>query len=987
MSGRRPHPISSIARTLIAAALSAPSLVAAQEFGLDPLWKTGGVGSGIGEYGVPESVAIDSLGRVVVTDKGRMMLHVYAADTGAPLFDIGALGSTLGRFDRPNGIAIDASGQVLVVEQRNRRIQILDRTYQPLWSIGGADRFQKPMGIALARNGRIFVTDEARADVQAFDAQGRFLFRFGQDPVLNKVESIELDETGGRIFVCDEGRSRVNIYDMSGVFQGWFGGQGSGPGQFGDDTNAVRLDGRRRIYVNDQGNQRINVFGSDTRFLASFRNNAGGFDSADGLALSEPHNLFLIADQGHNRVVAFDLGEMQCRLERLELSAAAAAPAALAGAFDATPMLPPTPPWADGTLYLEARSAPGDPSRSEHALAHVRSNRDRRGVCVRLVETSAASGVLRGRVELGETTDQARPQLATFAIDAVRAHLAGDASELRFEFAPTAAPRVVALEADRTGREAARAGDRPRLTWRFEDAALRPQTRLEIRVLDANGGLVCARGPIDARTAAFLYDGPALEPGGVYTFQVRAAAGRAWSDWATLDVRRNHPPAALHGATPASATTLRSWPHALEVPIPADAEGDALTCHIELRTTAATVHRTEVLALDAAWRWLPTLRLAENGTLTWRALVSDGLDTVATEWSSLALDARDEDPLPARPQAPAEGAVVHAADLEFEWQPARDPDPYSRLTYDLEWSLDPGFAAAGRQAAGVRETCLWSQPLGDGTVFWRVRATDATGRWALSPVAQFELSRTARVVLRAETATGSLRVELGTRAGASDGLASEDALAAAVVSGVARFTSNSAGLPALARDIRAPRALQALPIVFDLRFDDVAAPWVALHADVLTLPAEWRARLEDSSAPALRALGAPGPAGRIGIDAHGAGRLRLLLCAPESRPTPEEEAPITTAGAPADRPRAARAAAAEAPIALGTRLTLAATGPVVVRIYDARGRVRRLDRTAADGTWAWDGRDHRGARLARGVYWVQARGAGATARRRVVWAG
>ena len=55
---------------------------------------------------MPESVAIDSLGRVAVTDKGRMRLHVYDHADGRPLFDVGALGTALGQFNRPNGITV-----------------------------------------------------------------------------------------------------------------------------------------------------------------------------------------------------------------------------------------------------------------------------------------------------------------------------------------------------------------------------------------------------------------------------------------------------------------------------------------------------------------------------------------------------------------------------------------------------------------------------------------------------------------------------------------------------------------------------------------------------------------------------------------------------------------------------------------------------------------------------------------------------------------
>jgi len=314
----------------IAALLTSAMTGQAQDITVQPLWTTGGTGRGTGEFGTPESVAIDSLGHVVVTDKGRMMLHVYDAKNGRPLFDVGELGSGPGQFDRPNGIAVDARGRILVVEQRNSRVQVLDREYKPAGAFGhgggGDGAFTKAMGIALDPAGRIYITDEARRDVQVFDAGGAYLWSFDRKPRLTKVESIEIDAPRQRIFVCDEGRSRVNVYDLQGRFQNSFGKKGTGPGEFGNDPNAIRVDGDGRIYVNDQGNERLNVYGPGLEFLAAIRNADGGFDSADGVALSEPHNLLVVCDQGHNRVVAFDLRAIQKELLGRETPAAGPAP-------------------------------------------------------------------------------------------------------------------------------------------------------------------------------------------------------------------------------------------------------------------------------------------------------------------------------------------------------------------------------------------------------------------------------------------------------------------------------------------------------------------------------------------------------------------------------------------------------------------------------------------------------------------------------------
>jgi hypothetical protein len=75
-------------------------------------------------------------------------------------------------------------------------------------------------------------------------------------------------------------------------------------------------------------------------------------------------------------------------------------------------------------------------------------------------------------------------------------------------------------------------------------------------------------------------------------------------------------------------------------------------------------------------------------------------------------------------------------------------------------------------------------------------------------------------------------------------------------------------------------------------------------------------------------------------------------------------------------------------VRLGMRLqlTAASAAGVAVEIFDVRGRRVRRARTAPDGTWAWDGRDAAGARLAAGVYWLRVPRAGTVARtHKLVW--
>lgn len=669
---------------VVAALLATPAT--GSEFLLDPLWIAGGTGSAVGKYGVPESVAIDSLGQIAVTDKGRMMVHVYAADDGRPLFDVGGLGSALGEFNRPNGIAVDRAGNILVVEQLNRRVQILDRDYRPVGSFGkyggGDGDFQKPMGIAIDGAGAIYVTDEAREDVQVFDADGHYGWSFDADPRLQRVESIEVDPEHQRIFVCDEGRSRVNVYDWNGHFLSWFGGPGSDPGLFGNAPNAIRIDGRGRIYVNDQGNSRINVYRADTRFLASFQCTGRPMESADGMALSERHDLLLIADQGNDRLLAFDLGEIQCRLGRIEIANWASLGTLQAqqngGLLDPQSGLV----WgAEPFVEFEAPGPPGTSLAPLIALVHVTSGRDRRGICLPMIETAPGSGRYRGRLVLGEHSDEGTARLATFEDDELRAHVAGEASTMRLRVARYEPPLIETLHAG-FGREGRVFVDTPTFSWSYtQPFGVRTPTAIEMRIARADATEMWASGPVPCSGTTVTYDGPALPPLEPLQLQLRMQTGRLWSPWAAAPLQRNAPPAGAQVVSPRSGTAVHTWPLELRAVLGPDPEGDPVHALIEMWVPRGPIVRThELPVLDDTLSFEPrAMGLTRPAQLHWRVVVSDGHDTATSPWWVVG---------------PDEG---------------NDPsDPRHERTVDARWGDDP---AQGRAANGTEPT---SQTPGDG---------------------------------------------------------------------------------------------------------------------------------------------------------------------------------------------------------------------------------------------------------------------------------
>jgi sugar lactone lactonase YvrE len=74
----------------------------------------------------PRGIALDSQGRVYVTDTGFCYVRVYDADL-KPLYSWGGKGNAAGSFMEPVGVAIDSKDRVYVADTGNGRIQRFDR--------------------------------------------------------------------------------------------------------------------------------------------------------------------------------------------------------------------------------------------------------------------------------------------------------------------------------------------------------------------------------------------------------------------------------------------------------------------------------------------------------------------------------------------------------------------------------------------------------------------------------------------------------------------------------------------------------------------------------------------------------------------------------------------------------------------------------------------------------------------------------------------
>lgn len=213
----------------------------------------------------PIAVALDDAGKIYVTDALRARIFTFRPD-GKFSGTIGGISKNESIFKRCTGLAIDAQrGRMYVVDTVAMQVVILGMDGKVVNRIGkpGANggEFNYPTYITVGKDGSFWVMDSLNFRVQHFSAQGKFLDAFGRlgDDLgaFDKSKGVALDSEG-RLFVVEGRNDRVQVYDSSGRLLFYFGHTGNAAGEFFLPTGiAINHD---TVYVSDGYNRRVQIF-------------------------------------------------------------------------------------------------------------------------------------------------------------------------------------------------------------------------------------------------------------------------------------------------------------------------------------------------------------------------------------------------------------------------------------------------------------------------------------------------------------------------------------------------------------------------------------------------------------------------------------------------------------------------------------------------------------------------------------------------------
>lgn len=227
--------------------------------------KWGSLGAANGQFNQPFGVAVNSTGRIFISDTANNRIQMFNASGNF----LGKL-STPGLFNQPRGIAIDGSDNLYVVDRGNTRVLKFDSNLNLLTTIGYSGstdgRFNSPYAIAIDSSGNLFVTDNGNSRIQKFDSNGTFLLKWGSKGALNGQFQIDTEPYGsgisvdpsGNVYVADKGNNRIQKFSgTTGNYLGKFT-VGDPVLEFNAPTT-VYVDGNYVVYAADAQN-RVKIF-------------------------------------------------------------------------------------------------------------------------------------------------------------------------------------------------------------------------------------------------------------------------------------------------------------------------------------------------------------------------------------------------------------------------------------------------------------------------------------------------------------------------------------------------------------------------------------------------------------------------------------------------------------------------------------------------------------------------------------------------------
>jgi len=260
----------------------------------------------------PYGVAVDSHGRVIVSDPGAEGIHIFDVEKQKYKF-IERRYKSKDSLKAPQCIAVDASDNIYVTDSESGRILVFEpggKFQRAIGSLkGGEGFFKRPTGIAVdSAKRKIYVTDTLRNKIFVLDMDGKVEKTIGEggseDGRFNYPT--ELLRHGDELAVVDAMNFRVQVFDPEGKFQFAIGKLGDAPGQL-FRPKGIGIDSENHLYIVDGMGGIVQVFNSEGQLLYAFGGKGAGpwqFQLPSGMFIDSKDKIYIV-DSYNRRIQVF----------------------------------------------------------------------------------------------------------------------------------------------------------------------------------------------------------------------------------------------------------------------------------------------------------------------------------------------------------------------------------------------------------------------------------------------------------------------------------------------------------------------------------------------------------------------------------------------------------------------------------------------------------------------------------------------------------
>jgi sugar lactone lactonase YvrE len=261
------------------------------------------VGAGEEAYGMvqPVGVAIDTAGRVFVTDPGARCIHRF--DVRGEDYER-ITGDAMERPFYPVGICIDGAGRMYVADAEQNVVHVFDSDGDFEDVIDA--QFGRPTGIACYGE-ELYVVDTGKHQVTVFSSAGKKLRQFGTRGTAKGEFNFPVGcAADGRLHIVDAMNFRVQSFNDDGSWVHGFGEQGNTQGHFAA-PKGIAIDSDHHLYVTDALFDAFQIFDEEGRLLLVVGESGSGpgqFLNPAGICIDANDRVYVV-DTLNRRVQIF----------------------------------------------------------------------------------------------------------------------------------------------------------------------------------------------------------------------------------------------------------------------------------------------------------------------------------------------------------------------------------------------------------------------------------------------------------------------------------------------------------------------------------------------------------------------------------------------------------------------------------------------------------------------------------------------------------